>query len=103
MKKVINGKVYNTETATLVAEWSNHYFPRDFHYCEEELYLTKKGNWFIAGQGGALSKYAQPCGNGSCGGEGIEPISEAVAKVWLEHNDCILALEEYFGDQLEEA
>ncbi len=103
MKRIIDGKKYDTETADCIAFWSNHYFPNDFHYCEEGLYRTKKGSWFIAGEGGALSKYARPVGNGSSGGDGLEPISAAVARQWLEEKDFTDELEEHFADDLEEA
>ena len=39
MKKVINRKVYDTETASLVAEVSFSY-PGDFQYWSESLYCT---------------------------------------------------------------
>lgn len=103
MKRIINGRSYNTETAECVATWSNHYFPNDFHYCEESLYRTKKGAWFVAGEGGALSKYSRSCGNGSCGGDGLEPINVEEAMRWLETHDFTNELEEHFSDQIEEA
>ena len=71
MKKVIEGKVYNTETAEELHDWSNHYPCSDFKACSESLYRTKKGAFFIAGSGGPLSSYAVPCGNGYGGGLGF--------------------------------
>lgn len=104
MKRIINGKSYNTETAECVAYWSNSYYPGDFHYFEEGIYRTKKGAWFVAGEGGALSKYSRSCGgNGSCGGDGIEPISEKEAQEWLESRDLTGELEEHFSSEIEEA
>ena len=52
MKKIIEGKVYDTETADCAAEWSSPHTRSDFHYCEEGLYRTKKGTWFLAGEAG---------------------------------------------------
>lgn len=63
MKKVINGKMYNTETATRIASWDNGIYGNDFKSCEEDLYLSKKGQYFVAGSGGAMSSYAQSYGN----------------------------------------
>lgn len=104
MKKIIDGRVYNTETAECIATWSNHYYRNDFHHCEESLYRTKKGAWFVAGEGGPLSKYARPCGgNGSCGGDGLEPISAKEAQEWLESRDFTDELEEHFASEIEEA
>ena len=42
MKKVINGKMYNTDTAKRMADWSYGY-PGNFEYYEEELYKKKTG------------------------------------------------------------
>lgn len=85
MKKVIDGKTYNTATAEHLANWWNGCSSTDFGYCIEDLYRTKKGTYFIAGEGGAMSKYAQSCGyNSVCGGEDITPLSEFEAREWVE-------------------
>jgi hypothetical protein len=85
MKKIINGKLYNTETATCLGSWSNGHDVGDFTYCEESLYRTKSGNYFIFGLGGANSKYSQQCGQNSySGGSDITVISEGDAKNWAE-------------------
>jgi hypothetical protein len=87
MKKVINGKVYDTEKATLIGEYrfSN---PTDFYYYEEALYKSKKGQFFIAGEGGAMTKYAEALGNGSTGsGDGMELLSPEEALDWCENHD----------------
>ena len=47
MKKIIDGKVYNTETADSIGSYWNGYDPRDFHYEELTLYKTKKGQCTI--------------------------------------------------------
>lgn len=83
MKQIINGKTYNTETAELLGHWSNQLYG-DFGYCTENLYRTKKGAYFIAGNGGPLSKYAIPCGNMTRGGSEIIPLTETEAKRWME-------------------
>ncbi|WP_347273236.1 hypothetical protein [Candidatus Kuenenia sp.] len=76
MKKVIDGKIYNTETAELLHAWSNGKYTSDFGYIKESLYRTKKGAYFIAGEGGAKTGYARACGSNSvCGGEGIDVVS----------------------------
>ena len=50
-EKIINKKVYDTETAEFVAEYHNGYFRRDFRYEYEGLYKSKKGQFFIHGIG----------------------------------------------------
>ena len=87
MKRIINGKIYNTETATLIANWSNGMYRNDFGYCYESLYVTKKGAYFVAGDGGALSRWSVSCGNGQVGGSGIEALTEAEALEWCEVHD----------------
>lgn len=87
MKKVIDGKVYNTETAELVASYNNGISRRDFGFCEEDLYKTKKGAFFVHGEGGAMSGWSQSCGsNGRCGGSGIEVLSKKAALAWCEEH-----------------
>jgi hypothetical protein len=47
MKKIIEGKRYDTETAKLVASYENQYGRNDFNFYKGELYRTTKGNFFI--------------------------------------------------------
>ncbi|PYX53895.1 MAG: hypothetical protein DMG76_23630 [Acidobacteria bacterium] len=102
--KIIDGKRYNTATATEVAQWCNNYPTSDFKFCWEILYRTSKGTWFLVGQGGAQSKYSRSYGNhGSCGGRDLIVLSETEAKAWLEAHEQNEALESYFADQLEDA
>ena len=37
MRKIINGRTYNTETSKVIGEWSNSYGRSDFHFYEETL------------------------------------------------------------------
>ena len=84
MKRIINGKVYNTETAEKVAFWDNDLFANDFGYMSEALYVTRKGNYFIHGKGGATSKYATHAYGGRMAGESIVAITEKDALEWCE-------------------
>ena len=86
MKKIINGKMYNTETATELAYYS-YLYPSDFGYFEETLYRKKKGEYFLYGKGNAASKYAVSCGNNSwSSGWDITPMPELKARSWVETN-----------------
>jgi len=58
MKKTINRKVYNTDTATAVKTVTYSYFGDPAGY-EETLYKTSRGDYFVYGIGGAESKYAE--------------------------------------------
>lgn len=89
MKKIINGKSYNTDTAKKVAEWSSNYGVSDFNYYEEALYRKRTGEYFIYGSGNAASKYAQPAygeQNAFEPGEAIIPLTLDGAKKWCEQH-----------------
>src|SRR4030067_2916952 len=104
MKKVIDGKIYNTETAELLHEWNNGIYENDFRSCKESLYRTTTTAYFIAGEGGAMSKYARSCGSNSmCGDDGLKVVSEAQAMQWLEEHDGSDIRTEKFADKIEEA
>lgn len=104
MKKIINGKVYSTETAKKVASWYSSYARNDFHYYEEELYQKKTGEFFLHGEGNAASPYSRSCGqNEWCGGEKIVPLTFAEAQEWAERK---LDADEYceiFGEPDEDS
>lgn len=99
MKRIIKGKVYDTETAKKVASWYSSYARNDFHYYEEELYQKKTGEFFLYGEGNAASPYSKSCGqNEWCGSEKIVPLTFAEAQEWAEKH---LDGDEYceiFGD-----
>ena len=84
MKKIINGRLYDTETATLIGAWDNGFGSGDFRSCCEELYRKKNGEFFLYGSGGARSIYSESCGGGWTGGSTIIPFTEDEAKVWTE-------------------
>ena len=103
MKAIIEGKRYDTETADELAKADNRLSYNDFNYCFESLYRTKKGAFFLAGEGGALSKYAGVCGNANCEGRGIIPLTEEDALSWLEENKEVELIEKYFAHKLDDA
>jgi len=85
MKKIINGKTYNTETAKQLCDGGNNLPCNDFRELSEYLYRSPKGQYFLAGSGGPMTKYSRACGNNSWGwGEGLELVSESEAKKYLE-------------------
>lgn len=101
-KEIINGKLYNTETATLVGEWWNKYSTNDFKYCEEKLYLKRTGEYFLHGEGGPLSQYRESCGNNTWGyGEEITPLSEQEAMQWAEKHLSVNKYIALFGEVAE--
>jgi hypothetical protein len=105
MKAIINGKRYDTETATCVAGDSGGQGKRDFRWYDEDLYLTKKGNWFLAGEGGPMSRWAEPGAgqNEVTSGEGIVPLTKQEAREWLERAEKWDCIEKYFGNAVQDA
>lgn len=98
MKKIINGKVYDTETARKMAFWSNNLSYRDFGWVEETLYRKKTGEYFLFGEGGPMSRFAESCGDNSWGsGSKIIPMSYAKATNWAEEHLTGDEFEEIFG------
>ena len=98
MKKIINGKMYNTETAQEIACYCNDLSKGDFRYYDEMLYRKKTGEFFLSGEGGPMSKYSRPCGNMTGAGSGIIPISIDEAKSWIEQYSGTAVYIEVFGE-----
>lgn len=97
MKKIIDGKKYDTETAKFLEEWWNGLCITDFHYVREELYIKKTGEYFLYGEGGAASSYAKSTGSGYTDGWGITPLTKEKAMKWVEKR-CNDSYEEIFGE-----
>ena len=103
MRAIINRKIYDIDTATAVASWSNGQATSDFSYLCETIYRTPRGNWFLYGEGGAASKYARQHNGYSSEGEEIVPLDESKALDHLEAWNKIEAIQKYFPDEIEEA
>ncbi len=102
MKRIINGRRYDTETAKLVG-YTSYSTPGDFNYWCEDLYLKRTGEFFIHGQGGPMSKYSQTIGeNQWTGGHEIIPLSLSEAKKWAEKYLSGDEYEKIFGEVEEE-
>jgi len=84
MTRVIGGKVYNTETATLVCDLDCSHYPNDFQYHDTRLYRTKKGAYFIAGTGGPMSMWRCKVQNGYGDGGGIRAVDYEEALMYAE-------------------
>ena len=58
MREIINGKLYDTDTATRI--WKHEYgIPGDDEYFSETLYQKESGELFLYGEGGAKSPYSE--------------------------------------------
>lgn len=108
MKAIINGKRYDTSKATLIYETSNcdgQISRNDFRFWEAGLYVTpRSGSYFLAGRGGAMSRFAVSHGQGSwSGGSGIHPLSADDAFAWAQDNMPTDLIEKHFADRIEDA
>lgn len=87
MRKIVNGKLYDTEKAEKVAWAESECGRRDFRWYDEKLYRTRNGRWFLAGEGGPLSRYRRPAPDGGwIEGDGIIPLTDDEARTWLEEH-----------------
>lgn len=103
MKKIINGRRYDTDTAKEIYWWLDEAWPsNDLDFYEEGLYRKRTGEYFLYGYGNARSKYQQYIGNNSySGGEGIIPLTEAEAHKWLKEHAPTYIINGVLKDYLE--
>jgi len=103
MKKIIHGRVYDTSTASELATHSSPGSWRDFSHWEETLYRKKTGEFFLYGEGGPMTRYAESTGTNSwSGGERIMPLSYAEAQEWSEKYLDGDDYESIFGEVIED-
>jgi hypothetical protein len=103
MKRVIDNKKYDTETATLAGEHWNGRDSADLDSVLERLYVTKNQAWFLHGKGGANTEYATHSGDGRWNGETIIPMTAEGALEWLHRHNEVDALENHFADRIKDA
>ena len=84
MRKIINGQMYDTEKAECLGSYDNGHCRNNINFYEEELYKTKKGNYFIYENGGSNSKCSIYIGGNYMGGSNIYAVSEEKARKWAE-------------------
>ena len=102
MKKIINGKVYDTERAQAVCNWDNGVYG-DFDRLEETLYHKRTGEFFLFGEGGARTKYATSTGdNNWAGGSRVIPLTWDAAREWAEEHMTGEEYEAVFGAVVED-
>lgn len=83
MRRIINSKLYDTETATRIAR-RQYSRPGDYEYVSETLYQKETGELFLHGEGGTMSNYAEQLDNSSwSGGAAIIPEHDFDVKEWV--------------------
>lgn len=88
VKRVIDGRVYDTATASCVSYVESSLVCDDFGWWEEYLCITRKGKWFTAGCGNYSSRYGS--------GPPIRPLSDTEARQWLEAHEKTNAILAHF-------
>lgn len=106
LRRVIDGKIYDTDTATWLCTVRLGGTRSDFGWEVSSLYKTPRGNFFKAGKGGPASAYRCPGDTGGwTPGFGIIPIAREDALEFYQRHfpDSPKSIEKHFGDMLEEA
>lgn len=98
LKKIINGKKYDTTTAKQIGYYDCGLSSSDFYYYREALYLKKTGEYFLAGEGHGNTRYAYSDGNSRGWSKKIFPFALTDAKRWVEANLTSKEYEILFGE-----
>ena len=98
MKKIINRRKYDTDTAKKVGSVEIG-LPGDLDHMRETLYRKVGGEYFVHGEGGARTRYAAESESGGWrSGEAIAPMDAAAARTWAEANLTADEYEAEFGE-----
>jgi hypothetical protein len=104
MRKVLNGKIWDTSKATALCEIWTGTGIKDFKHMDCTLFVTPRSkSFFLAGYGGGLTVFSKTLADGSISGsEGIVPIDADMARRLCEEQDVdVETMEKYFN--IEEA
>ena len=103
MLKNTGRKRYNTETSTLLAI-SKHGETSDPSHYTEKLYRKRNGEFFLYGEGGATSKYAEKTSQNKWqSGKQIIPLSVDIAREWAKKHMESKKYEEVFESKIKES
>ena len=97
MRRIIDGKRYDTSTAEEIAT-ATHGYKMEFSYYEETLYCKRTGEYFLYGYGHGESKYAKQVLGAWGPGEDIVPMTYEQARQWAERNLEADEYEREFGE-----
>ena len=79
MKRVISGTLYDTEKSTEIA-FRKYGYSTDSEHENTALFVTEEGEFFIAGSGGSMSRWARRISqNEWTKGKGLRLLNEAEA------------------------
>jgi hypothetical protein len=102
MQRIIDRKVYDTDSAERIAKHGAIVDKGDFHALAEALYKDSNGEYFLHCQGGVATEYAEQTSNGTTYGETLELLTKEEALDWCENRSASseTVLEE-FADLIE--
>lgn len=87
MRKVIQGRLYDTGTAKRLGKYEQSPYQSDFHWYCETLYQKKSNEFFLHGEGNAASPYCKAVDQNECSsGEKIIPLTYDGAAKWAEEH-----------------
>ncbi|MFO0802654.1 MAG: hypothetical protein U0791_05970 [Gemmataceae bacterium] len=83
-KYILEGRVYDEDDAELVHEYESRHPQTDLRWVRESLYKTQSGRFFVTGEGGSNSHFAETEDEQWWSpGEGGYLLSDAEALEWL--------------------
>jgi len=92
MIKIIDNIRYNTETSTVVAQYTPKLM---LDKIAQTLYVTAKGSWFLVESGRDVFQKSPTAV--------FTVMSTDQAYAWLESHDFVVAIENYFSDRIQDA
>lgn len=95
MKRIINGRRYDTDTAKLAGGYKTG-FIGDLDWRSEQLFRKSTGEFFLAGRGGAKTRWASRTIDGFSSGGGILPLTFDEAREWAEEHLSVKDVENLF-------
>ncbi len=101
MKWSYQGVSYDTEKSTKLGSYVSDLPRNDLQYCECDLYITKNGEYFLAGEGGANTIFAHGGDRHWSAGKGICPLYDQDS-IWSWANRCMEKSDflSHFGDNI---
>lgn len=107
MKRIIDGVRYSTGKAVVIGSYDNSCVDvqssSDFYWFSATLYRTDSGRYFLAGEGGPMTIFAEPNGSGATFGRRLIPLTREEAREWAEKYLDVDKVEAEFGNMIEDA
>lgn len=89
MKRILNGKLYDTTKSILIGHAICLYAKDHDCWLQERLFITQKGAFFLEGIGARMTHWN--------GREGIRDINKETALQWCEHHEVATTIiQQYF-------